>query len=82
MSILRTPDERFLKLPEFDFAPHYVDIGDTHMHYVDEGGGARGLSNCEKLPRGFDASYPLCYSSDKYCPTIPPNFPHPSSHSR
>ena len=39
MSILRTPDERFLKLPQFDFAPHYVDIGDTRMHYVDEGGG-------------------------------------------
>ncbi len=39
MTILRTPDERFRDLPEFDFAPHYVEIGDTRMHYVDEGGG-------------------------------------------
>lgn len=39
MTILRTPDERFRDLPEFDFAPNYVEIGDTRMHYVDEGGG-------------------------------------------
>lgn len=39
MSILRTPDERFEALPDYDFAPHYVVIGDTRMHYVDEGGG-------------------------------------------
>ncbi|MCY4061442.1 MAG: haloalkane dehalogenase [Chloroflexi bacterium] len=39
MTILRTPDERFRDLPEFDFAPHYVVIGDTRMHYVAEGSG-------------------------------------------
>ena len=39
MTILRTPDERFQKLPDYDYAPHYVDIGDTRMHYVDEGNG-------------------------------------------
>ena len=39
MTILRTPDDRFNNLPGYDFAPHYVDIGDTRMHYVDEGGG-------------------------------------------
>ena len=39
MTILRTPDERFQTLPGYDFAPHYVDIGDTRMHYVDQGGG-------------------------------------------
>lgn len=39
MTILRTPEERFQKLPDYDFSPHYIDIGDTRMHYVDEGGG-------------------------------------------
>ncbi len=40
MPILRTPDERFENLPDFDFAPRYVQIGDTRMHYLDEGAGA------------------------------------------
>ena len=40
MTVLRTPDDRFQNLPEYDFAPHYVTIGDTRMHYVDEGAGA------------------------------------------
>ena len=39
MSILRTPDEQFQDLPGYDFAPHYVDIGETRMHYIDEGRG-------------------------------------------
>lgn len=42
MKYLRTPDERFVDLPDFDFSPHYVDIDDTEggrlrMHYLDEG---------------------------------------------
>ncbi len=37
MKILRTPDERFLNLPDYDFAAHYVDLGDMRMHYLDEG---------------------------------------------
>ncbi len=37
MNILRTPEERFLNLPGYDFEPHYIDIGDMRMHYVDEG---------------------------------------------
>ncbi len=40
MNILRTPDERFDNLPDYNFAPHYMQIGDTRMHYVDEGAGA------------------------------------------
>ena len=40
MSVLRTPDERFENLPEFEFEPRYVQIGDTRMHYLDEGAGA------------------------------------------
>ena len=40
--VLRTPDERFVGLPDYDFAPHYIDIADARlgplrMHYVDEG---------------------------------------------
>jgi haloalkane dehalogenase len=40
--VLRTPDERFANLPEFDFAPHYAEVtddalGPMRMHYVDEG---------------------------------------------
>jgi len=37
MKVLRTPDEQFLNLPGFDFEPHYTDIGDMRIHYVDEG---------------------------------------------
>ena len=39
MTILRTPDERFEKLPDFPFAPHYIDINGIRIHYVDEGKG-------------------------------------------
>ena len=39
MTIVRTRDERFENLPGYDFAPHYVDVGDVRMHYVDEGAG-------------------------------------------
>ena len=47
MESLRTPDERFAALPDFPFAPHYVDIpaatvpdgetGTLRLHYLDEG---------------------------------------------
>lgn len=37
--ILRTPDECFDKLPEFDFDPNYVDVNVYRMHYLDEGSG-------------------------------------------
>lgn len=39
MEILRTPDARFANLPDFDYQPHYVQINDTRMHYLDEGQG-------------------------------------------
>jgi haloalkane dehalogenase len=34
---VRTPDERFDSLPEWPFAPHYLDVGGLRVHYVDEG---------------------------------------------
>jgi haloalkane dehalogenase len=42
MKALRTPDDRFTGLPEFPFAPHYVEIddgegGSLRVHYLDEG---------------------------------------------
>ncbi len=37
MRAIRTPDERFVDLPSYDFAPHYIDIDGLRMHYVDEG---------------------------------------------
>ena len=40
MDFLRTPDERFVNLPDYDFPPHYLEIHGLRMHYVDIGGGS------------------------------------------
>lgn len=42
MDVLRTPESRFADLPDYPFAPHYLDVAasDTEpvrMHYLDEG---------------------------------------------
>ena len=37
MDVLRTSDERFADLPDYPFAPHYVEVDGLRMHYVDEG---------------------------------------------
>lgn len=42
MDVLRTPDDRFDGLPDFPFAPHYVEVdsgdgGKLRMHYLDQG---------------------------------------------
>jgi haloalkane dehalogenase len=42
MQALRTPDDRFLNLPGYPFAPHYVSVPDSEggqlrLHYLDEG---------------------------------------------
>jgi haloalkane dehalogenase len=39
MFILRTPDERFLDLPDFPFQPNYAEINGVRVHYLDEGNG-------------------------------------------
>jgi len=39
MSVVRTPEERFKTLPDFPYAPHYVDIKGVRVHYVDDGNG-------------------------------------------
>lgn len=42
MKALRIPDERFLNLPDYDFAPNYLEVDDTEgaglrVHYLNEG---------------------------------------------
>src|SRR6185437_4867691 len=37
VEILRTPDERFANLPDYPFAPHYIDVDGVRIHYLDEG---------------------------------------------
>ena len=42
MQTVRTPDDRFVDLPDFDFAPHYVEVADgaggrLRVHHLDEG---------------------------------------------
>lgn len=39
LPIYRTPDHCFEDLEDWPFEPQYVQIGDTRMHYVDEGKG-------------------------------------------
>jgi len=39
MKVLRTPDTRFANLPDFPYPAHYVEIGETRVHYLDEGQG-------------------------------------------
>jgi haloalkane dehalogenase len=39
MSAYRTPDAAFESLPEYGFAPHYLDQDGLRMHYLDEGSG-------------------------------------------
>jgi haloalkane dehalogenase len=48
MQILRTPDEHFLNLPGFPFAPHYLDdlpgLEGVRVHYLDEGPAKAGVT--------------------------------------
>ena len=42
MRTLRTPDDRFIDLPGYDFEPHYAEIADSEggtlrVHYLREG---------------------------------------------
>ncbi len=43
VEVYRTPDERFVGLPGYDFEPHYLelsgDLAGLRLHYVDEGEG-------------------------------------------
>lgn len=39
MTILRTPEDLFNNLPDYDYAPHYFEHNGARIHYVDEGRG-------------------------------------------
>lgn len=46
MAVLRTPESRFANLPDYPFAPHYLDLakaigrsGEARMHWIEEGRG-------------------------------------------
>lgn len=43
MRKLRTPEDRFLNLPGYNFSAHYVDVDGLRMHYVDEGPNGGGV---------------------------------------
>ena len=40
MDVERAPDEAFAGLPDYPFAPHWLEVDGLRMHYVDEGAGA------------------------------------------
>ena len=42
MEVLRTPDDQFVNLPDYPFAPNYIEVpdgegGQLRIHFVDEG---------------------------------------------
>ncbi|HZA59810.1 MAG TPA: haloalkane dehalogenase [Solirubrobacterales bacterium] len=37
MDVFRTPDERFQRLPGYDFEPNYAEVDGLRLHYIDEG---------------------------------------------
>src|SRR5437868_8560490 len=39
MPIVHSTSERFVNLPDFPYAPHFIEINGTQLHYVDEGAG-------------------------------------------
>lgn len=43
MKFLRTPDERFENLPDYDFEPNYININGARIHYVDTQDGSETL---------------------------------------
>ena len=62
MKALRTPDDRFDGLPDFPFAPHYVEIDDgeggrLRVHYLDEGPRTgRSCCSCTANRRGASST--------------------------
>ena len=43
MEFLRTPDEQFENLPDYDFEPHYLEVDGARMHYIDTETGSETL---------------------------------------
>ena len=73
MKTLRTPDSRFINLPDYDFAPHYLMIDDTdggelRVHYIDEGGASDKASASTVLLLHGEPSW--CYLYRKMIPIL------------
>ena len=43
MEFLRTPDEQFTDLPDYNFDPNYIEINGARMHYIDTLAGSETL---------------------------------------
>lgn len=41
-TVLRTPDSAFANLPDYPFAPNYMEVDGLRLHYVDEGTADKG----------------------------------------
>jgi haloalkane dehalogenase len=39
MTVIRTPDQCFVNLPDFPFKPRYLEVNGMRIHYIDEGKG-------------------------------------------
>jgi len=37
VEILRTPEERFVNLQDYDFEPRYQQVNGMRVHYIDDG---------------------------------------------
>src|SRR5271166_5237245 len=37
IAVLRTPEERFVELADFPYPPHYVELPDLRIHYIEAG---------------------------------------------
>ncbi len=49
MTVLRAPEDRFTDLPNFEYDPRYVTVGDTRLAYVEAGeGDADGVRRGEE----------------------------------
>ncbi len=42
MKVLRTPDERFERLPGYPWAPRYTEVDGVRIHHVEDGPAAAG----------------------------------------
>lgn len=80
--LIRTPEERFQNLPDFPFESKYVELGNTRIHYIEEGEGhpilclhgepswcflyRKMLPTLSKMGRAIAFDFPGFGKSDKY----------------
>lgn len=67
MKTLRTPDHHFENLPDFPYAPHYLDYNGMRMHYIDEGQGEETILALHGEPT-------WSYLYRKFIPILSPHY--------